>query len=109
MEKFAAMQHQKLSEVQQHTKHSDAENCRNAASVTCSPESVVESNEYAGARKQQGQLRTPLLNLLMGNIRVLFPKSNQKKIPVLHELAIDENIDILALTETHLNDDILNA
>ena len=45
----------------------------------------------------------------MGNIRGLFPKSNQNKIPVLRELAIDENRDILALTETHLNNDILNA
>ena len=39
----------------------------------------------------------------------MFPRSNQNKIPMLGELALDGNTDIIALSETHLSGDILDV
>ena len=43
------------------------------------------------------------------NIRGLFPKSNQSKIPYLADLAKETNAPFICVTESHLNPEILDA
>ena len=53
--------------------------------------------------------RVPLNTFYYMNIRGLYPKSNQTKIPMLQDMAHDENLLFLSLTETHLKQDHLDA
>ena len=46
---------------------------------------------------------------IYANIRGLYPKSNQTKVPYLEDLAIVSNAPFICLTETHLNPEILDA
>ncbi|KAK3884903.1 hypothetical protein Pcinc_010877 [Petrolisthes cinctipes] len=50
-----------------------------------------------------------LENSLMGNIQGLYPKTNQSKVPFIGELAIEHDLMFIALTETHLKEEIGNA
>lgn len=54
-------------------------------------------------------LQQPIIKLLTGNIRDLYPRHNQNKVPLLQELAIKENISTTEITGTHLHEGILDA
>ena len=54
-------------------------------------------------------LQLPLIKFLTGNIRGLYPRCNQNKVPLLQEIANNDKLALLALTETHLHRDILDA
>ena len=47
--------------------------------------------------------------VIYSNIRGLFPKSNQSKVPYLCDLAKTKNSPLICLTETHLTHEILDA
>ena len=51
----------------------------------------------------------PLIKLISANIRGLHPRSNQNKVPLLQEIATTDKVPLIALTETHLHKDILDA
>lgn len=51
----------------------------------------------------------PLSTFIYSNIRGLYPKTNQAKVPMLKETAHQEDALFLALTETHLNRGYLDA
>ena len=46
---------------------------------------------------------------IFGNIRGLIPKTNRSKIQVISDMACINDSAVIALTETHLNDEINNA
>ena len=50
-----------------------------------------------------------LNGILMGNIRGLFPLSNQFKVKAIEDIAVLENVSVIALTESHLTGDILDG
>ena len=50
-----------------------------------------------------------LNGLLMGNIRGLFPRSNQTKVKALEDMATLNGIGIIALSESHLSSDIYDS
>ena len=50
-----------------------------------------------------------LNGILIGNIRGLYPLSNQFKVKAIEDIAILENASIIALTESHLSGDILDG
>ena len=45
----------------------------------------------------------------MGNIRGLFPKSNPTKIKAIGDITTLNSINILAFSETHLNNDLFDS
>ena len=65
--------------------------------------------ERVESRQREVQQPLPLNNIIYCNIRGLYPKSDQTKVPMLKELAHHENAIFLALTETHLHKDHLDA
>jgi hypothetical protein len=44
-----------------------------------------------------------------GNIMGLYPKTNQGKVPLLQELALQNKYAFIALTETHQYEDVFDA
>jgi hypothetical protein len=53
--------------------------------------------------------RARLPSLIYANIQGLYPKSNQSKVPFLHDMTNYSNITFISLTETHLKPDIQNS
>lgn len=51
----------------------------------------------------------PLTTFCYANIRGLYPKSNQTKIPMLKEMAHEDKLLFMTFTESHLNSDHLDA
>ena len=49
------------------------------------------------------------LSLIFGNIRGIFPASDKSKISQLDYLSRENNSIVIALTESHLNSDILDS
>ena len=45
----------------------------------------------------------------MGNIRGLYPKSNQYKVRAIEDMANLDGISIIALSESHLSGEILDG
>ena len=50
-----------------------------------------------------------LNGILMGNIRGLYPLSNQYKVKAIEDIANLENVSIIAFSESHLSGDILDG
>ena len=65
--------------------------------------------EKSERKRSESVLPSSLLSFFMLNTRGLYPKCNQNKIPMLKELASEDNSTFLALTETHLSSDIIDA
>ncbi|KAK3884437.1 hypothetical protein Pcinc_011274 [Petrolisthes cinctipes] len=61
------------------------------------------------AHKKQGLLQPPLVNIIISNIRGLYPKSDPNKVPYLSDLADTGETEVMALTETHLHPGIKDA
>lgn len=69
----------------------------------------VSDSVRGGRNKTPGEMRLPLASFYMGNIRGLYPQNNQCKVPMLEEMIEEDNIYFVALTETHLNKNHLDA
>ena len=54
-------------------------------------------------------LQFALIKLLTGNIRGLYPRFNQNRIPLLQDITKTQKLPLIALTETHLHSDIKDA
>ena len=69
------------------------------------------SNEQSKLKpkKKNGKIRQDKNGGIYANIRGLFPKSNQSKIPYLENLASMSNAPFICITESHLNPNILDA
>ena len=50
-----------------------------------------------------------LKGLMMGNIRGLYPKSNQYKVRAIEDMANMDGVSIIALSESHLSSEILDG
>ena len=48
-------------------------------------------------------------SVIMGNIEGLKPRNKRYKVGMIKEMAIEKNAQIISLTETHLNNEILDA
>lgn len=54
-------------------------------------------------------LKTPLENLIMGNIQGLYPRTNQRKMQFLKELTLEEDTVFIALKDTHSKSGVIDA
>ena len=49
------------------------------------------------------------LTFLMGNIRNIIPKSDRNKVRLIEDMASQDKVNIICLSETHLKDEIFDA
>ncbi|XP_076069761.1 uncharacterized protein LOC143041638 [Oratosquilla oratoria] len=82
---------------------------RNGKTTAENHEPYNGQTEQIGGKKQGVQQNVSLASFFYANIQGLYPKSNQAKVAMLKELAYQRNLIFLALTETHLTRDHLDA
>ena len=78
-------------------------NCRKAHCLTRTvTENHVGHDGQAGVARQMEKrgVKLPVIKIISSNIRGLYPKSNQNKVPLLQDIANNDDITLMALTET---------
>ena len=83
-----------------------------AASSTAPPDGLpttTTSTESDCANTVKKSIKKNRYGAIYANIRGLYPKSDQSKLPYLSDLARESNSPFICLTETHLTPDVLDA
>lgn len=89
--------------------------CTEPNSPNDSPDNHTNEFEQSPARKNLGggckkfPIKGGWVRGILTNIQGLYPKSNTTKIPYLKDLATESNLLFMALTESHLSDQVIDA